>query len=85
MNLLSIIHGTNTNGNNTLTRPNGSNEISLVNKNIAIYSRLNNLNIGSINNNNMNIGNMLYVKKKRKPKSIDNTINRKNFLISKKT
>ena len=79
-----IIHGTNTNGNNTLTRPNGSNEISLVNKNIAIYSRLNNLNIGSINNNNMNIGNMLYVKKKRKPKSIDNTINRKNFLISKK-
>ena len=79
-----IIHGTNTSGNNTLTRPNGSNEISLVNKNVAIYAHLNNLNIGSINNNNMNFGNMLYVKKKRKPKSIDNSINRKNFLISKK-
>ena len=79
-----ISHGMNTNDNNSLTRPNGSNEISLVNKNLAIYTRLNNLNIGSINNNMMNIGNMLYVKKKRKPKSIDNAINRKNILMSKK-
>lgn len=74
-----IIHGANTNGNNTLTKPNGSNEISLVNKNMGVYTRLNNLNI-----NNLNVGNILYVKKKRKPKSIDNSINRKNFLISKK-
>ena len=71
------------NNNNGLTsRPNGSidnnnyiNNNNNINKNnIGIYNRLNNL----------NIANLLYVKKKRKPKSIDDNINRKNLLLIKK-
>ena len=66
------IYGINT--NNISLRQNGANEINYINKNNGIYSRL----------NNFNIGNLLYVKKKRKPKSIDDNINRKNLLLNKK-
>jgi hypothetical protein len=47
---------------------------------MGIYTHFNNFNISNINKNMLNIGNILYVKKKRKPKSIDDTINKKNFL-----
>ena len=77
------IHGTNMNGIIN-TKPNGSIDNNLPNKNIGIYTRLNNFNIGNLNNNMMNMGNILYVKKKRKPKSIDDTINKKNYLQLKK-
>ena len=65
-----------------ITKPNGSidNITNTINKNIGAYTNLNNINITNFNN----IGNILYVKKKRKPKSIDDTINRKNYLIPKK-
>ena len=80
------IHGINMNGI-VATKPNGSNDNNLANKNFGIYTHLNNFNISNLNNNVMNfgnIGNILYIKKKRKPKSIDDTINRKNFLQLKK-
>ena len=73
------IYGVNMNGI-TNTKPNGSNDNNLANKNIGIYTHFNNFNLSNINKNMLNIGNILYVKKKRKPKSIDDTINKKNFL-----
>ena len=76
------IYGINNNGL-AIAKPNGSIDNNTINKNIGVYTHLNNLNIGNLNNIG-NIGNILYVKKKRKPKSIDDTINRKNYLISKK-
>ena len=82
------IHGINTNGTSSATtsKPNGSNEINTINKNLGgIYTHLNNFNISNLNNNKaLNIGSLLYVKKKRKPKSIDDHINRKNYLLQKK-
>ena len=75
------IYGINNNNNGISSRPNGSIDNNYINNdnysiknNNGIYSRLNNL----------NIANLLYVKKKRKPKSIDDNINRKNILLSKK-
>ena len=79
-------HGINMNGVSN-AKPNGSIEINLANKNMGMYSHLNNLNINKMNNNFMNIGNIgniLYVKKKRRPRSIDNNINKKNYLQLKK-
>ena len=83
--LYKNIHGIN-NGITT-TRPNGSNDLGSINKYLGIYSNINNFKINNLNNNVLNmgdIGNILYVKKKRKPKSIDDNINRKNFLRVKK-
>ena len=85
-NLYKNIHGINMNGVSN-TKPNGSNEINLVSKNMGMYTHLNNFNIGKLNNNFMNLGNfgnILYIKKKRRPKSIDDNVNKKNYLQLKK-